>query len=407
VMIKTKVIGPDKDQRAKGSFVTPEHEQTAYKVASEAIVLLKNDNQLLPIHPEKIKTIAVIGDNADRKQAHGGFSSALKAKYEITPLQGLKNKIGDKVKLKVALGYEKNSKLEGKGLVFDVDKAKDQKLLNEAVKLAKSSDVAIIFGGLNHDYDTETYDRPDMELPYNQEKLILAVAAANPNTILVLSAGSPLDLSRVKDKVHAIVWGWLNGMENGNALADVLTGKVNPSGKMPFTIPVKLDDAPAHALGNYPGKDLKVNYEEGILVGYRWYDTKKITPLFPFGYGLSYTNFEYSDLKTDQTNYPKDGTIKLSFNMKNTGDVAGAEIAQLYVSDPECSVMRPTKELKGFQKVFLQPGESKTVELSVPVSSFAFYSEENHAWVVEPGSFILQVNSSSADNRLKETINVD
>ena len=196
-------------------------------------------------------------------------------------------------------------------------------------------------------------------------------------------------------------------MENGNALADVLTGKVNPSGKMPFTIPVKLGDSPAHAMGNYPGKDLKVNYEEGILVGYRWYDTKKIAPLYPFGYGLSYTQFEYSDLKTDQTNYPKDGTIKLSFNLKNTGEVAGAETTQLYVSDPECSVMRPTKELKGFRKVFLQPGESKTVNISVLISSLAFYSEEDHGWVVEPGSFILQVNSSSADNRLKETINVD
>ena len=184
VMLKTKVIGPDKDQRAKGSFVTPEHQQAAYKVASESIVLLKNDDQLLPIHTDKTKTIAVIGDNADRKQAHGGFSSAIKAKYEITPLQGLKNKIGDQVKLKVAMGYEKNSKLEGKGLVFDVDKAKDKKLLDEAVKVAQSSDIAIIFGGLNHDYDTESYDRPNMQLPYNQEKLILAVAAANPNTIL-------------------------------------------------------------------------------------------------------------------------------------------------------------------------------------------------------------------------------
>ena len=408
IMLKTKVIGPDKDKRAKGSFVTPEHQQTAYKVASEAIVLLKNDNQVLPIHPEKIKTIAVIGDNATRKHAAGGFSSGLKAKYEITPLQGLKNKIGDQAKLKVALGYEKNSRLDyEKGLVFDVDKAKDQKLLNEAVKLAKSSDVAIIFGGQNHDYDTEAFDRPDMELPYNQEKLILAVAAANPNTILVLTAGSPLDLSRVKDKVKAIVWGWLNGMENGNAMADVLTGKVNPSGKMPFTIPVKLDDSPAHAMGNYPGKNLQVNYEEGILVGYRWYDTKKIAPLFPFGYGLSYTQFEYSDLKTDQTNYSKEDTIKLSFTLKNTGDVAGAETAQLYVSDPECPVMRPTKELKSFKKVFLQPDESKTVELSIPVSSLAYYSEKDHGWVVDPGRFILQVNSSSADNRLTAAINVD
>lgn len=406
IMLKTKVIGPNKDKRAKGSFVTPEHQQTAYNVARESIVLLKNDNQLLPIHPEKVKTIAVIGDNAYRKHAHGGVSSAIKAKYEITPLQGLKNRIGKQVELQTALGYEKKPRTDKKGMTYHNDKAKDQKIINDAVRLAKSSDVAIIFGGLNHDFDTEERDRPNMKLPYNQENLILAVAASNPNTILVLTAGSPIDLSRVKDKVHAIVWGWLNGMENGNALADVLIGKVNPSGKMPFTIPVKLGDSPTHYMGNYPGKDFQVNYEEGILVGYRWYDTKKIAPLYPFGYGLSYTNFEYSDLNTNQANYSKDDTIKLRFNLKNTGDVAGAETAQLYVSDPECSVMRPTKELKGFQKVFLQPDESKTVDLSIPVNSLAYYSEKDQDWIVEPGSFILQVNSSSTDNRLKETINV-
>ena len=406
VMFKTKILGDEK--RAEGSFVTPEHQQTAYQVATESIVLLKNENHALPVHPDNVKTIAVIGDNADRKHAAGGNSSGLKARYEVTPLQGLKNRIGSQVELKTAPGYEKNSEIkDGKGLGLKEDRKKDTRLLTEAVRLAKSSDVAIIFAGINHDYDTEGDDRPDMELPYNQENLILAVAAANPRTIVVLTAGSPLNLSRIKDKVPAIVWGWYNGMEGGNALADVLTGKVNPSGKMPFTIPVSLEDCPAHEKINYPGINLQVNYDEGILVGYRWYDTKKIAPLYPFGYGLSYTTFKYDDLKTDKSTYGKDDEIKVSFTLTNTGEVAGAETAQLYVSDPDCSVMRPVKELKGFKKIFLAPGESQTVTIPVPVSSLAYYSEQEKGWVVEPGRFDLLVNSSASDNKLSETITVN
>ncbi len=406
VMFKTKVLGGE--IRAEGSFVSPEHQQVAYKVATESIVLLKNENNALPVDPSTVKTIAVIGDNADRKHAAGGNSSGLKAKYEITPLQGLKNRIGGQAKLKTALGYEKNSEIQyGKGLIFKEDKKKDAQLLDEAVKLAKASDVAIIFAGINHDYDTEGDDRPDMELPYNQEKLILEVTKANPRTIVVITAGSPLNLSRIKDHVAAIVWGWYNGMEGGNAMADVLTGKVNPSGKLPFTIPVSLKDCPAHEKINYPGVGMQVKYDEGILVGYRWYDTKGIAPLYPFGYGLSYTTFKYDNLKTDKETYGKEDSIKVSFSLTNTGKMAGAETAELYVSDPDCTVMRPAKELKGFKKVFLAPGGSQTVTVIVPVSSLAYYSENDKDWIVEPGRFELLVNSSSADNRLSGSIVVN
>lgn len=404
VMIKTKVIGTN---RKKGSFTTPEHSQAAYNVAKESIVLLKNDRHVLPIQPEKIKTIAVIGDNATRKHAAGGSSSGLKAKYEITPLAGLQNRLGNSVKISVAQGYEKQSQIVwDKGLILKEDKVQQKKLLAEAVALAKKSDVAIIFAGINHDFDTEGCDKPDMELPYGQEQMILEVAKANPNAIVVLTGGSPLNLSRINDQAAAIIWNWYNGSEGGNALADVLTGKVNPSGKMPFTIPVSLNDSPAHAMGNYPGKDLTVKYEEDILVGYRWYTTKKIDPLYAFGHGLSYTTFEYSGLKTKVAPSPDGQIIKVSFQLKNSGERDGAETAQVYVSDLESSVMRPEQELKAFQKVFLKAGEMQKVSLQIKASDLAFYSETAKDWVLEPGDFEIRVSSSVKDNRLKQVISL-
>ena len=202
---------------------------------------------------------------------------------------------------------------------------------------------------------------------------------------------------------------WYLGSDAGYALADVISGDVNPSGKLPFSFPVNLEDNAAHSFGelSYPGDSINQYYKEGILVGYRWFDTKKIKPQFPFGFGLSYTTFEYSDLKTNNTEYAQDDSITVNFTLKNTGKVAGAETAQLYVSDPKCSVMRPAKELKGFDKIMLKAGESKEVSITVPVGCFAFYSEEGKNWVVEPGDFVLQVNSSSADNKLKQKIKVE
>ena len=404
VMNKTKVLN---GTRAKGSFTSPEHFQAAYNVAKESIVLLKNTNHLLPLHPEKIKSIAVIGDNANRKHAGGGSSSGLKTKYEITPLAGLKNRLGKSVSIKVARGYDKESELlYDKGLILKEDKIHEKQLLSEAVELARKSEIAIIFAGINHDYDTEGNDRPDMDLPYKQEVLIKAVIAANPRTVVVFTSGSPLNLSRINDQMPSIIWNWYNGSEGGNALADVLIGKVNPSGKMPFTLPVSLCDSPTYAVGNYPGKNLTVNYEEDILVGYRWYDTKNIDPLYAFGHGLSYTTFEYSDLKTEFIPSGKEDSILVKFQLKNSGEMDGSETTQVYISDLKSTVLRPQQELKAFQKVFLKAGESKDVSMKIKTSDLSFYSETEKKWVLEPGDFEIRVSSSVKDNRLKEIISL-
>lgn len=411
VMIKTNVLDPKK-RFGPGSMNTKEHQQATYDAAAEAIVLLKNQNNLLPLDFSSIKSLAVIGDNATRKHSNGGLSSEIKAVYEVTPLEALRAKWGDKVDIRFAQGYEKLSTfVEGSnnGQSYGTFSSKTQEsdaLLKEAVEVARTSDVALLVCGLNHDYDTESFDRLNMDIPYGQVELIQEVVKANPRTIVVMIAGSPLNMAAVDICSPAIVWAWFNGMEGGNALVDVLSGKVNPSGKMPFTTPVSLDQSPAHALGNFPGRDLKVNYEEDILVGYRWFDTKGLPVVYPFGYGLSYTTFNYSNLNTDKKTYDQADTIQATFTLTNTGDREGAEVAQLYVSDPVCSVMRPVKELKGFKKVFLKPGESRRITLDIPVSSLAFYSEAQSQFVVEPGEFILQLGASASDIKQKISVEV-
>ena len=410
VMIKTNVLDPKK-RFGPGSMNTKEHQQATYDAAAEAIVLLKNQNNLLPLDFSSIKSLAVIGDNATRKHSNGGLSSEIKAVYEVTPLEALRAKWGDKVDIRFAQGYEKLSTfVEGSNNgqssgTFSSKTQESDALLKEAVEVARTSDVALLVCGLNHDYDSESFDRLNMDIPYGQVELIQEVVKANPRTIVVMIAGSPLNMAAVDICSPAIVWAWFNGMEGGNALVDVLSGKVNPSGKMPFTTPVSLDQSPAHALGNFPGRDLKVNYEEDILVGYRWFDTKGLPVVYPFGYGLSYTTFNYSNLNTDKKTYDQADTIQATFTLTNTGDREGAEVAQLYVSDPVCSVMRPVKELKGFKKVFLKPGESRRITLDIPVSSLAFYSEAQSQFVVEPGEFILQLGASASD--IKQRISVE
>lgn len=411
VMIKTNVLDPKK-RFGPGSMNTKEHQQATYDAAAEAIVLLKNQNNLLPLDFSSIKSLAVIGDNATRKHSNGGLSSEIKAVYEVTPLGALRAKWGDKVDIRFAQGYEKLSTfVEGSNNgqssgTFSSKTQESDALLKEAVEVARTSDVALLVCGLNHDYDTESFDRLNMDIPYGQVELIQEVVKANPRTIVVMIAGSPLNMAAVDICSPAIVWAWFNGMEGGNALVDVLSGKVNPSGKMPFTTPVSLDQSPAHALGNFPGRDLKVNYEEDILVGYRWFDTKGLPVVYPFGYGLSYTTFDYSNLNTDKETYDQADTIQATFTLTNTGDREGAEVAQLYVSDPVCSVMRPVKELKGFKKVFLKPSESRRITLDIPVSSLAFYSEAQSQFVVEPGEFILQLGASASDIKQKISVEV-
>lgn len=411
VMIKTNVLDPKK-RFGPGFMNTKEHQQATYDAAAEAIVLLKNQNNFLPLDFSSIKSLAVIGDNATRKHSNGGLSSEIKAVYEVTPLEALRAKWGDKVDIRFAQGYEKLSTfVEGSNNgqssgTFSSKTQESDALLKEAVEVARTSDVALLVCGLNHDYDTESFGRLNMDIPYGQVELIQEVVKANPRTIVVMIAGSPLNMAAVDICSPVIVWAWFNGMEGGNALVDVLSGKVNPSGKMPFTTPVSLDQSPAHALGNFPGRDLKVNYEEDILVGYRWFDTKGLPVVYPFGYGLSYTTFNYSNLNTDKKTYDQADTIQATFTLTNTGDREGAEVAQLYVSDPVCSVMRPVKELKGFKKVFLKPGESRRITLDIPVSSLAFYSEAQSQFVVEPGEFILQLGASASDIKQKISVEV-
>lgn len=312
VMIKTNVLDPKK-RFGPGSMNTKEHQQATYDAAAEAIVLLKNQNNLLPLDFSSIKSLAVIGDNATRKHSNGGLSSEIKAVYEVTPLEALRAKWGDKVDIRFAQGYEKLSTfVEGSNNgqssgTFSSKTQESDALLKEAVEVARTSDVALLVCGLNHDYDTESFDRLNMDIPYGQVELIQEVVKANPRTIVVMIARIAVEYGAVDICSPAIVWAWFNGMEGGNALVDVLSGKVNPSGKMPFTTPVSLDQSPAHALGNFPGRDLKVNYEEDILVGYRWFDTKGLPVVYPFGYGLSYTTFNYSNLNTDKKTYDPSG----------------------------------------------------------------------------------------------------
>jgi beta-glucosidase len=391
VMFATHVFDPD---RKTGSLNTAAHENTARKVAEEGIVLLKNENKLLPLDPEKIKTIAVIGENAVRLHAHGGDSSGIKAFYEITPLQGILNRAGKGVNVIFSVGYQKDGGAD---------------LTDRAIAAAKVADAVIYIGGLNHDkgFDCEGSDRVDMKLPFGQDELISKIVAANPKTIIVLE-GTMVEMDSWLGKVPALLQAWYPGMEGGNALAKVLFGDVNPSGKLPATFPKRLADSPAHALGAYPGTNGTVTYTEGLLVGYRWFDTKNIEPQFPFGFGLSYTTFKYSNLKLVQSlNDDTDGTIvRAQFEITNTGLRDGAEVAQLYVHEASPSLPRPQKELKGFEKVFLKAGEAQTVSIPLNRGAFAFYDPARSGWVAEKDRFEILIGSSSRDIRLHDDFNL-
>ena len=393
------------NNRPAGSINTTAHSKTVYDIASESIVLLKNENQLLPLHKEKLKTIAVIGDNAIHKFQSEGYGAGVKAKYEITALQGLQNALGKTVDIKFAQGYVA-PKTESNHNGEDLNKP-DISLIQEAVNTAKNSDMAILFIGGNRDYESESRDRKDLSLPFGEQVLVDAVTAVNANTIVVIIGGAPYDINKIKKDNHTIVWSWYNGSEGGNALADVLTGKVNPSGKLPFTFPVSLHESPAHLLNTFPGENLTADYKEGIFVGYRWYDTKNITPLYPFGYGLSYTTFNYSALHTDKKSYTNNQDITTTITLKNTGKFAGKETVQLYIGKPGSSVERAEKELKAFKKVMIGAGQQATVTLSIPVKSLAYYNEQNGKWIVEPGDYKLMAGTSSQDIKATATISIN
>jgi beta-glucosidase len=414
VLLATKAL----DGRKPGAINTREHQAIARRVADEGIVLLKNEGGALPLNLDAVKTIAVIGENATRKQAHGGWSSEIKAFYEITPLEGIVRRVRERANVIHATGYmapirRRRGAADGAGVrameTITVSQSQAADMIELAVAAAKQADVAIVIGGLNHEThnDTEGSDRQALELPYGQEELIRRVVAANPRTIVVLVAGSPVTMEAWLPRVPAVVQAWYPGMEGGNALAGILFGDTNPSGKLPCTFPRKLADVGAHASGekrHYPGENGVVHYAEGPLVGYRWFDAKKIEPLFPFGYGLSYTTFAYTDLKVSVREGAGAPAVTAEFTLKNTGERAGAEVVQLYVQPVDAGVSRPEKELKAFQKILLKPGESQVVSLPLEGRAFAHYDVEKKAWVSEAGKYRIVIGSSSRDLRLNAEI---
>jgi beta-glucosidase len=387
--------------RTNGSNNTAAHQTVARRVAEEGIVLLKNKNNLLPLDAAKIKSIAVIGENAVRLHCSSGGSSEVKALYEITPLEGILRRAGKSVNVTFSQGYEINQTAQVKdGEVKLSFPPQDPGLMARAVTAAKAADVVIFLGGLHHGlgFDEEGADRLDLKLPHGQDELIQKIVAANPRTIVVLE-GTVVETAAWIDPVPAVLEAWYPGMEGGNALARVLFGDVNPSGKLPCTFPKKLADTPAAAFGveAYPGTNGTVTYKEGLLVGYRWYDTKRIAPQFPFGHGLSYTTFKYSHLKLIPGTDAGGPVVTAEFEIENTGTRDGAEVAQLYVHPKQPRLPRPEKELKGFQKIFLKAGARQTVSIPLARGAFAFFDPAKNAWAAEPGDFQISAGGSSRD----------
>lgn len=399
-----------------GAMNSDEHIAVCRQVGGEGVVLLKNKDEILPLNPEKTQNIAVIGENAIKKMIVGGGSSSLKALYEITPLEGLKARIGGKANIVYARGYVGDASGEYNGVTTgqDIsDSRSAEELTAEAVEVAKSADIVLYFGGLNksNHQDAEDTDRETMSLPYGQDELIEALAKANPNIVVINISGTGVTMPWL-DKVPAVLQAWYLGNETGNTLADILTGEVNPSGKLPYTYYASLDQVGAHKLGAYPGTPnvdsfgnqiWDMPYNEGIFVGYRFIDKNKLKPTFPFGHGLSYTKFEYGELTLSDKSMTADGTVKATVTLKNVGKVAGKETVQLYISDKKASVERPVKELKGFAKVELQPGETATVEFEISKEALCYFDADKHDWVAEPGDFEVLIGSSSAEIHSRKT----
>lgn len=397
-----------------GSIVSDEHKVACRKIGEEGVVLLQNNTGLLPIDLSKVRRIAVIGENAIKMMTVGGGSSSLKAKYEITPLDGLKKRIGNQAEIIYARGYVGDTAGEFNGVKTGQnlqDNRSAEELKAEAIHVAKNADVVLFIGGLNKSehQDCEGTDRETMELPYNQNELIMELFKANENLVVVNISGTGVAMPW-KDQVHSILQAWYLGSETGNTLASVLLGDVNPSGKLPYTYYSSLDQCGAHKLGEYPGHKgidalgnevFDIPYNEGIFVGYRFIDKNRLKPTFPFGHGLSYTTFEYGNAEADRKIMEKNEKLVITVPVTNTGSRAGAEVIQLYIRDLKSSLPRPVKELKGFCKVVLKPNETKQVSFTVTAEELAYFDDAKHQWVAEPGKFEALVAASSADIRTK------
>lgn len=398
--------------RPYGSLCSEAHFAAARRIGEEGIVLLQNRNNLLPIDLNQAKRIAVIGENAIKMMTVGGGSSSLKVKYELSPLDGIRKRVGDQAEVIYARGYvgdpsgEYNGVKSGQDLE---DNRSPEELIAEAVAVAKEADYVIFIGGLNKSahQDCEDADRKELGLSYGQDKVIAALAKANKNLIVVNISGNAITMPWVKE-VPAIVQAWYLGSEAGSAIASVLTGDVNPSGKLPFTFPASLQDVGAHKLGEYPGIPrsdgspiVDQKYNEGIFVGYRWADKEKTKPLFSFGHGLSYTTFAYGKAIADKKVMGQDETLTITLPVTNTGSREGSEVIQLYISDLKSSLPRPVKELKGFSKVKLAPGETREITFTIGKEALSFFDDTRHEWVAEPGKFEAWIGASSTDIRNK------
>jgi beta-glucosidase-related glycosidases len=385
-----------------GSLNSPEHLAAARRIAGEGMVLLKNEGGVLPIDLGRAKTIAVVGENAIKMMTVGGGSSSLKVRHEYTPLEGIRAAAAGKAEVIYERGYVGDVTGDYNGVKTGQDLSESRseaQLIADAAAAARKADAVIFVGGLNksNHQDCEGDDRLQYGLPYAQDKVIGALAEANPNLAVVIVSGNAVAMPWI-DRVPAVLEAWFSGSEAGNALADVVFGAVNPSGKLPFTFPVRLEDNGAHALGEYPGAD-KVKYNESIFVGYRWHDKEQLKPLFAFGHGLSYTAFAVGNVKADRTTLAPNGSIRISADVTNTGDRAGAEVVQLYIGDEQSSLPRPVKELKGFQKVSLNPGQTQTVTFEITPGMLQYYDDAKGAWVAEPGAFTAYVGAASDDIR--------
>lgn len=406
--------------RPFGSMGSDEHVRACREIGADGVVLLQNRDNLLPLNLDGKKKIAVIGENAIKMMTVGGGSSSLKARYEITPLDGLKSRIGDKADIVYARGYVGDPTGEYNGVVTGQnldDPRSPEELRDEAVRVAKDADIVLFFGGLNksNHQDCEDTDRESLDLPYGQNELIEAIAAANPNIAVINISGTGVAMPWT-GKVKSIMQAWYLGNETGNALADVLTGEVNPSGKLPYTYYATLDQCGAHKLGEYPGHPaidklgnevMDMPYNEGIYVGYRFIDKNKLKPTFPFGHGLSYTEFKYGKATIDKNAGSADDTFTVTVPVTNVGDREGKEVVQLYISDLKSTVDRPVKELKGFKKVSLKPGETAEVKFTISRDALSYFDADKHQWVVEPGKFEALVGSSSRDIHSKVPFTVN
>ena len=394
--------------KPNGSLCSPEHYDAARRIADEGIVLLKNNDNVLPISRKAGSRILVVGENAVKMMTVGGGSSSLKVQREVLPLDGIRAAAGEGVTVEFERGYVGDISGSYNGVVTGQDLSESrsaEELIEDACLKAKDADAVIFIGGLNKSshQDCEDSDRFGLGLPYGQDAVIEALAKVNPRLAVVIVSGNAVAMPWV-DNVNAIVEAWYCGSQSGTALADIIFGDVNPSGKLPVTFPVRLEDNGAHALGAYDPASTEAHYSEGIFVGYRWAQKKDIKPLFAFGHGLSYTTFSYSEAEISRTTMSENGKVTVSVNVTNTGDREGKEIVQLYIGDDECSVERPVMELKAFRKVSIKPGE--TVKVSFPVNADMLKFYGNDGWTLENGSFTAYVGAASDDIRTSAKFNV-